>query len=182
MGTDKASLVVDGQPMAARIADLLSAACRGPVLEVGPGYSRLLSLTEDPAGEGPLVAVAAGAAALRRKGWLGPALVLSCDLPAITRPVLDWLAGSPGEGAVVPVVGGRRQPLCARWSAADLSAAGWLAGAGQRSLRGLPGARPCRLADERTWGPVAGAEAFADADTPEDLAGLAVVRPGPGGL
>lgn len=173
MGTDKAALVVDGRPLAVRLADLLGAACGGPVLEVGPGRSGLPWLIEDPAGAGPLVAVAAGAAALRARGWHGAVLVLACDLPLLTPQALGLLATWPGDASVVPVVGGRSQPLCARWSAAGLAAAEERAAGGQRSLRGLPGPGTRRLAAAE-WGAVDGAATFSDVDTPEDLAMLAV--------
>ena len=151
MGTDKASLVIGGEPMAARLASLLVAACGGPVLEIGPGRSGLPWLTEDPAGAGPLVAVAAGGAALRAGRWRGAALVLACDLPLLTPTALRLLAIWPGVGSVVPVVEGRAQPLCARWSGLDLMAAGERVAAGQRSLQGLPRPGACVLGRGR-WG------------------------------
>lgn len=172
MGADKASLVVHGEPLARRIAGLLTFMCRGPLIEVGPGRSGFPAVTEDPPGSGPLAAVAAGAGELGRLGWSGSALVLSCDLPLLSAPALALLARWPGEDAVVPQVGGRRQPLCARWSPADLTAAVTLAASGQRSLHGLPGAGGVVVLTEADWSGVADARSFSDADTPEELAAL----------
>jgi len=183
MGTDKALLRSElGVPWAESVGRLLVEVA-DPVIEVGPGWSGLPSVLEELRGEGPLVAVAAGAAALAAQGWSGPALVLSCDLPRLKSAVVRWLAGWPGHGGVVPVVGGRPQPLCARWSAADLAAAGSRVAEGERSLRGLPGSAPCSFVGPSEWTLVADADAFADADTPAEAAqaGVLLARGASGG-
>ena len=168
MGSDKATLVVAGAPSARRIASLLSRVAH-PVLEVGPGCSGLASVREDPLGEGPLVAVAAGGRALRRLGHSGPALVLACDLPLVDESLLRFLARRPGPTSVVPEVEGRSQPLCARWSLADLTAAAALAAAGERALRAMAWDPGTDRPGEPEWSAVASARTFADADSPDDL-------------
>lgn len=173
MGVDKTLLVVDGMTVSAQLGHLLAAACH-PVIEVGPGHSGLPSVREDPPGEGPLAAIAAGAAELGNLGWSGPAIVLAADLPRLSAAVVRFLAAWPGEGAVLPVVGGRSQPLCARWAAADLAAAAVRVAEGVRAVRGLPGAGACSVVTEREWGAVARADAFADVDEPEDLLRLGI--------
>src|SRR5579875_3747236 len=136
MGTDKASLRFGGVSAAARLGRLLEAVA-DPCVEVGPGRSGLPAMREEPPGEGPLVAVGAASDWLAAHGAGGAALVLACDLPLVNRAVLERLAGWPGEATVIPFIGGRDQPLCARWSAADLQRARVLAAAGERSLRWL---------------------------------------------
>lgn len=170
MGADKAALSVGGVPMAVRLGAILRAGLDGPVIEVGPGRSGLPTVSD--AGIGPLTALAAAARAL--EAWDGPAVVLACDLPRFSPEALDLLAGWPGDGAVLPVIGGRRQPLCARWAATDLTAACRRAADGQRSLRGLPGAGACTTLTEADLPPGVGAEVFLDVDSPEDLATLGV--------
>lgn len=174
MGTDKASLRLgdDPTPLGARLGALLDAVAEGPVLEVGPGRSGLQAVADDEPGGGPLQAIAAGARALTGLGWDGATLVLACDLPLLSPLAVRFLADWPGQGAVVPVVAARRQPLCARWAASDLRAAERLAGEGQRSLRGLP-ASPALLTGA-TWPAGVTAATFADADTPADLAAAGV--------
>ncbi|MHB1961839.1 MAG: molybdenum cofactor biosynthesis protein MoaE [Acidimicrobiales bacterium] len=167
MGRDKATLPMGGQSMAERLGRLLSAV-GGPVLEVGPGHSGLPVVRDEPAGQGPLAAVAAGARALGELGWRGPAVVLACDLRRLTAEALALLAGWPGEGAVVPEVDGRRQPLCARWSPADLSAAVVAADAGRRAVGDLPAVPPGTALTPELWAP-ADRWVFADADRPDDL-------------
>jgi molybdopterin-guanine dinucleotide biosynthesis protein A len=171
MGFDKARLEVSGALNVVRLAGLLEAASR-PAIEVGPGVSGLEAVREDPVGAGPLVAVCAGAAALRAHGYAGPAIVVACDLPLLGRGVLPWLAGWPGAGSVVPVVEGYPQPLCARWSASDLTAVAALVSGGERSMKALLGRPGVLLVDEKGWPHGVSARDFADVDTPEDAARL----------
>lgn len=169
MGTDKALLLVAGQPNARRLAALLSRVAH-PVVEVGPAVSGLASVREDPPGGGPLVAVACGGRALRALGHAGPALVLACDLPFVDEDLLVFLAGREGDASVIPDVSGRSQPLCARWSAVDLAVAGALSAAGERALRSVPWDPATDRPDESSWSSVVSPRAFADVDTPDDLA------------
>jgi molybdenum cofactor guanylyltransferase len=169
MGRDKADLVVEGERLADRTARVLAQVC-APVLEVGPGRSRLDSVLEDPPGGGPLVAVAAGRRGLLEQGYAGPAVVLAVDMAAVEPPLLHFLATFPGEGSVVPFVTGRAQPLCARYSAATLAVAERLAAGGERSMRALVHeAGDLQWAGPRMWGAVVDDRAFLDLDTPADL-------------
>jgi molybdopterin-guanine dinucleotide biosynthesis protein A len=152
MGQDKAALFAE------RLAALLSAVA-APVLEIGPGRTTLPALA-DP-GQGPLCALAAAPA-------VGDALVLACDLPFVTAELLRFLADQPGTA--VPVVGGRMQPLCARYAAADLARAAAVVAGGGQSMRDLLHGADVAWLDEAAWGGVAEARHFADVDTPEDLA------------
>jgi molybdopterin-guanine dinucleotide biosynthesis protein A len=87
----------------------------------------------------------------------------------------DW----PGECSAVPVVAGWPQPLCARWSSADLAAATELVDAGERSMKPLLARSRLVLLDEATWPAEVVASAFADVDTPADLDRLGLSwRPG----
>lgn len=176
MGADKTSLRVLGQPVVERLAGLLVAVA-GPVLEVGPGCTGLAVAPEPRGGEGPLVALASGRAGLAGLDHHGPALVLACDLPLMSESLLRLLAGWPGGPAgggpsIVPVVGGRPQPLCSRLSPATLDAAAGLAAGGARSLRALLAAAPVTWLQEPEWGRAATAATFTDTDSPADLDAL----------
>lgn len=173
MGHDKARLLVAGEPLARRTARLL-AAVAAPALEVGPGVTDLEAVREEPPGDGPLAAIVAGAQALGRLGHRGPALVLACDLPLLTADALAVVAGRPGARSVLPFLGGRAQPLCARWSADDLDEAAVRLARGERSLAGLPDRRDAEILDELAWPSGVGAGALRDADTPAELAALGV--------
>lgn len=169
MGSDKALLEVDGLPNAVRLAGVLRQVA-APVVEVGPGRSGLLAVTEEPAGSGPLVALSAGAALLERLGHAGPALVLACDLPFVDAEALEVLVAWPEGGSVVPVAGGQPQPLCARWSASDLRWAARLVEAGERSMKALLNRPGVEFVDEEQWpGREPAGRVFADVDTAEDL-------------
>ena len=169
MGCDKAQLVVGEWTLARRSAHLLRLVTDAAV-EVGPGYSGLHATREDPAGEGPLAAIAAGRHLLRESGHEGAALVLACDLPLVSLALLKFLAEYDAPGTVLPVVDGRAQPLCAKWGAVDLDQAGALVASGVHSLRHLVDQPDVTLLDESAWGHVATATTFADVDRPEDLA------------
>jgi molybdopterin-guanine dinucleotide biosynthesis protein A len=161
MGRDKATIVVGGVTLAARTARLLSAVA-SPCVEVGPGRSGLQAVEEKPRGGGPLVAVAAGVVALPRNA---SALVVACDLPRLTEPILQWLADHPAPGSVVPVWEGRPQPLCARWSGPALAHAVELAGTGARSMNALLGGSDALVVTP----PPGLAAALMDVDTPDQL-------------
>lgn len=173
MGSDKASLRLspsDPETLAERTGRLASAVA-AIALEVGPGRSSLPAVSEEPPGAGPLAAVAAGFQALTARGWGGPVLVVATDLPHLTEPLLRWLAGHPSESSVVPLRDGRVQPLCARYSRADLETATRLVRGGRQTMRDLVEATVPLLVAEDVWadaGP-GGVAAIDDVDTPEDL-------------
>ena len=164
MGTDKARLVVNGETLAARAARVLAAVC-DPVIEVGQGITGLPAIQEDPAGAGPLVALAAGVGAL---GSPRAVVLLACDLPFVTPALLRLLVEWPGTGTVIPVVEGRHQYACARYGGATLERAQVALRTGESSLRGVADSGFETLT-EAEWGHVADGRAFADVDTPDDL-------------
>jgi molybdopterin-guanine dinucleotide biosynthesis protein A len=171
MGTDKALLEVDGRRLAERGASVLAAVC-DLVLEVGPGVSGLPAVQEDPAGHGPLAALGAGAAELRRLGHAGPVLLLAVDMPYVDTALLQLLADRPGLPTAVPVADGQPQPMCARYGPDALAAVPRLLAAGERSLRGLLAAVEVGWVERAEWEPVGGPDALRDLDTPDDLTRL----------
>ncbi|HEX6476760.1 MAG TPA: molybdenum cofactor guanylyltransferase [Acidimicrobiales bacterium] len=171
MGRDKATLTVGGQSLAERVAACLSQVT-APVLEVGPGHTGLPRAPEDRPGAGPLSALVAGWHALTAQGHRGPVVVVACDLPRVSEPLLRLIASHPGSGSVVPVVDGRPQPLCARFSAAALAHGAVMVGAGRRSLGPLLDHPDVRWLEPAQWSRVVDDADFADIDTPDDLARL----------
>jgi molybdopterin-guanine dinucleotide biosynthesis protein A len=143
------------------------------VLEIGPGWSALPAVREEPPGSGPLAAVAAGAAALRTGGHDGPVLVLAVDMPFVTVELLRLLATRPGPATAVPRAGGHPQVLCARYGPEALAAVDRVLAAGGVSLRRLLEAADAGFEvgwiEPEEWGGVAGSVALADVDTPDDL-------------
>lgn len=170
MGSPKAVIVVEGRSLGARTADALGAVAR-PVFEVGPGFTDLATVA-DP-GVGPLGAIAAGAGALGAAGHAGPVLVVACDLPMLDAALLRLIADRPGAGTVIPIAGGRAQPLCARWAWSALARSADLVARGERRMDALTaGEEAVDWLDEAVWAGVCGAHVLDDADTPEELASI----------
>ena len=169
MGGDKALLEVDGLSLAQRTANVLAAVV-APLLEVGPGRTTLPAVEEQPAGEGPLTAAAAGFRALSDLGHVGPVMVVATDLPRLSVAVVRALAAHPSAGSVVALVAGRPQWLAARWSPWAVGRAPGLVGQGQRRMGAL--ADDVEWLDGSEW-----AGDLIDVDTPADLrhAGLVPV-------
>ncbi len=168
MGQDKASMIFEGERLAARVGRVLAAVAT-PALEVGGGWSGLAQAERDPR-QGPLPAIAAGWQSLNSLGHFGDVLVVATDLPWISIDTLRWLSGRPGSASVVPAVGGRAQPLCARWSSPDLDRAVLLVENGERRASAVFGT-DTEFPDESVWGSSLPAEVFQDVDRPEDIPG-----------
>ncbi|MHB1487768.1 MAG: molybdenum cofactor guanylyltransferase [Acidimicrobiales bacterium] len=182
MGRDKATIEVNGIASAVRLGQILSKVI-APAFEVGPGRSGLFPVHDAEPDQGPLVALAAGWASLRAAEHRGPVVVLACDLGLLSEDLIRFLAQWPGDHSVVPVVDGRPQPLCARWSEASLASAAAHVANGERSLHPLlagrfaPGPEPgsadapasVEFLHEDSWSQVADARCFEDFDTPADL-------------
>jgi molybdopterin-guanine dinucleotide biosynthesis protein A len=168
MGRDKALIEVGGVTLADRAAAVLAEVC-DPVIEVGPGYTSLCAVREDPPRSGPLRALQAGWDELRRRGHDGPVLVLATDMPSVTPGLLRWLAERPGGRTAIPHVGGYPQPMCARYVPATLDLIRDSVAAGRTSLRDLLESSEVDWITPEEWAEATGAEAFDDVDTPEDL-------------
>lgn len=168
MGRDKATLIFDGVTLATRTSDLLEQVTT-TVVEVGEGASGIAAVSETPRGAGPLAAIVAGHLALLARGldMRASCLVVACDLPRLTRSVLDTLATWPSAGSVFPIIDGMTQPLCARWSWEDLADAASAFHSGARSLRQFPDRARATLLDESIW--KTQRDAFVDVDCPQDL-------------
>ena len=165
LGVDKATLILDGETLAARAARLLTQRC-SEVVEVGPGVTTLRAVRETPAGAGPLAALVAGANALcdPETDTAGPLVLLACDLPWVA-PVLDALIAAPAHAEVVVPVDedGRRQYVCARYGPRAVTAAHALVAGGERSLHALVAS----IDDVLEVGGFAPGT-FADVDVPDD--------------
>ena len=163
LGVDKATLVVDGEPLAVHAGRVLASVC-APVVEAGFGVSGLPAVREEPPGSGPLAGFLAGCDALQQTDSVGSVVLLACDLPFADEALLRWLVDQPGAGSFVPTVRGADQYACSRWSPQAIATARDRCRAGDRALKALLSAGDIiRLAaDDR-------ADALVDVDTPEDV-------------
>jgi molybdenum cofactor guanylyltransferase len=168
MGRDKADIVVAGERLADRAARVLAAVCE-PLLEVGPGRSRLDAVADTEPRAGPLAALATGTGELRARGYDGAVLLLGVDLPFVAPSLLRLIAEHPAVETVTPVADGMRQSCCARYAPAALDTATQLVARGERALHNLLSVVPVFEITETEWRAVAPTDAFADLDTPEDL-------------
>jgi molybdopterin-guanine dinucleotide biosynthesis protein A len=173
-GTDKPALAVGGRTLLDRVLAACAAAERTVV--VGPRRPTALPVRwtrEQPAGGGPLPALAAGLAALAGAGRPGTVVVFAADLPFLTAPTVAALtaalAGAEGcEGVLLTDPGGRDQPLAAAYLAEPLRREIALLGTEHGSLNGLPlRLLTGELALRRIADPTG--EAAFDCDTWEDV-------------
>jgi molybdenum cofactor guanylyltransferase len=168
MGTDKAFVVVDGAPMALRVARAMQAADAQRVICVGGDLDRLGALGLDTApdlhpGDGPLGGLLSAFEATAHAEMV---LVAPCDLlapsAAAFRAIVDALHVSSALG-VVPLARGVRQPLNGAYRAAARAPLAGAFAAGERSVKGAIAVISIDEIDDID------AAALADADTPEDL-------------
>jgi molybdopterin-guanine dinucleotide biosynthesis protein A len=173
MGRDKAFLEVGGQPLAVRALRVLDEVCEDVVVASGDGR-RLAALgrpqVADVVGDaGPLAGIVAGLEGCRHD----LAAVLAVDLVRASAAVLELLAGAwGGEAAVVPVVGGRAQPLHAVWARSAAPALRKLLDAGERSAGAAAMALGGQAVGPEVWGRADPGGRFAtNLNEPADLTG-----------
>jgi molybdopterin-guanine dinucleotide biosynthesis protein A len=124
MGIDKPEQHVGGR----RLLDVALAAVAEAedVVVVGPPRAvpdDIVVVCEEPAGSGPVAAIAAGLSAL--PGDPADIAVLAADMPRITRDTVAALAAARGDAPVAVAVdhAGRAQYLTAVWDSGALAAA-----------------------------------------------------------
>ena len=121
MGTDKAFVTVEGQPMAGRVAAALHDAGASEVLAVGGDLDRLagagLDARPDPRqGTGPLGGLLSAFAVVRQPA----VVVLATDLAWIDVPTITSLVVALTDGVDAAVARtGHWEPLCAAWRVAS---------------------------------------------------------------
>lgn len=168
MGVDKATLRFDGELISSRLARLLSA-YTDPTLEVGPGYSSLVSVREELSGQGPMYALGAGWEALRQRGVVGSVLVLACDMPIVAGEFIQWLASHPNSNSVIPLLDAKPQPLCARWSVNDLAKISEALRKGVRSFKTLYQSIDALYVDTEDWAHLGISVGLSDIDSQDDI-------------
>ncbi|MCU1501346.1 MAG: putative molybdenum cofactor biosynthesis protein [Ilumatobacteraceae bacterium] len=138
MGRDKATLEVDGEAMAAHVADALRAAGCDPIVAIGGDARAMAALGLEPVtdlypGDGPLGGIITALGALAEPTTSAPqtwvhgegvasvdaavdaVVVVSCDLPWLTATTIQRVIAGLGEHDVAVAHGERREPLCAVW-------------------------------------------------------------------
>jgi molybdopterin-guanine dinucleotide biosynthesis protein A len=154
MGTDKALLKLDGEPLLARTVRLaqglsptVAIACPDPdrYRDCLPQDVRWLPEAQPEGPRGPLAALAMALPRLEG-AWV---LLLACDLPHLDRePLRQWAAQLPGlssgVSAAVPRTERGWEPLCGFYrTTAQASLEDWLA-QGRRDFQGWLDTQPVR--------------------------------------
>jgi molybdopterin-guanine dinucleotide biosynthesis protein A len=160
MGEDKAWLDWDGQPLLAHICTLLAGCVDGPVVVVRsspdqslPPLPEAVQVVDDPEpGQGPLLGVAVGLAAVGRVAE--GAFVCATDLPLLQPAFVRCLVaalGDPGTDPVdvaLPVVGGSWHPLAAAYRTGVADEAHEAVRSGRRRVTDFVASRRHLLLDE----------------------------------
>lgn len=154
MGTDKALLRLGGRTLIEIVVQTLLGITSDVVVAAGqlprPGWPRLgVPLVADRVpGRGPAAGLDAGLRAVQA----GSAVVVACDMPFLNTNLLRRLIAELGSfDAVVPVCGGRRQPLHAVYSRSCLPALDQILEAGGSLNDLLARVRTRVLAEEEVW-------------------------------
>lgn len=114
MGTNKALLKINERPNIERIITSLSPMFSHPILVTNdPEVYRFLgvkTVTDYFPGKGPLAGIHAGLKA----SPIETNFIVACDMPFVSGELAEALVNrSDGCDAVIPVIGGRQQPLFA---------------------------------------------------------------------
>jgi molybdopterin-guanine dinucleotide biosynthesis protein A len=137
LGQNKAFLVLDGQPLVARTVDRLAALSDDfLVVTSEPNRFEHLELSvrlvpDERPGEGALMGIYSGLRAARH----AHALVVACDMPFLSLPLLRYMLDLANDyDVVIPRVAGLLEPLHAIYGQACLPAMRRLLDQGQRRI------------------------------------------------
>ncbi|MGE5483736.1 MAG: formate dehydrogenase accessory sulfurtransferase FdhD [Ignavibacteriales bacterium] len=174
MGSDKASLVIDGRPMIARVVDVLKEVF-ADVMIVGKNPERfqapgVRTIGDSITGSGPLVGIYSALSACETPYCF----VVACDMPCARPALVRWMVEEcDGYDAFVPKIGPYLEPLFATYSKKCLIPIRDCLERGDYRVRGIFPEINMGYADEtgiRAIDP--DLESFTNIDTREDLRSL----------
>ncbi len=129
---DKCWCEIAGVPMIVRVSQVVAPVVNETLVVGGtqaPTGTRLVP--DDDLGAGPLAAIATGMRATEAALYL----VVSCDIPLVTSALLRYLLDNADDGdAVVPIIAGGREPLCAVYARQCLPAINQALASGRRRV------------------------------------------------
>ena len=171
MGSDKASLLLDGQSLLHRVTATMRQVFPKVMLSVRQPRPEidLPQIRDDPAYAGPLAGLASGLAAADT-GWV---FAVGCDMPFIMPEVIELMwQRREGCQAVVPVVQGYPQPLAAFYARTSLGVMRTLQESdGKKSLQAvLKRLEVCYVEESQIQSVDPCLRSFLDLDTLQDLA------------
>jgi molybdopterin-guanine dinucleotide biosynthesis protein A len=168
MGADKAFIEVGGVSMIERVVAALEPLTDRIVLVTSGPDERPNAILDLYPGAGPVGGIVTGLQAL----GAGLHLVAACDMPELQAAVLALLQESCRDGfdAVVPVVGGRPEPLCALYSAsAEQPLRAFLEEGGRAAHQALERLRVRWICEEALRAVDPRLATFININTPDDL-------------
>jgi molybdopterin-guanine dinucleotide biosynthesis protein A len=150
MGSDKALLSLDGEPLVARIARVVEAAAGSAVIVGDPQLYSVFHYTviqDSIPNSGPLAGIEA-ALSYSDSDWN---LIVACDMPGVTSDGLTELIANSREHSkehsqadvCIPTLHGQAQPLCAMYHRRALSVV--RAALLRRCLKIMDAIRPLRI-------------------------------------
>jgi len=177
-GSDKALALLEGRTLLVRTAQLVEEVCGNvKIVSSAAGYedSGISILQDGWPGQGPLGGILTSIREARRISQ-GPAwtLIVSCDMPFLTRDWLGFLCQRALKSAaevVVPESGTGLEPLCACWRGDALETLETAFNEGVRKVtEGMKRLR-MEVLDEQAWKRFdTGGRLFWNMNTPEDYA------------
>jgi len=169
MGTDKASLLFDGQTLLQSVIATMQQVFPKVIVSVRQPRAgiELPQICDEQPDGGPLAGLVASLGQITTP-W---AFMVACDMPFVVPEVVELLAGYRlKHQAVVPVVHGHPQPLAAFYAASCLAPLRENLAAQQNSLRGVLKQLDVRYVGEaELLGADAQLRSFFDLDTPQDV-------------
>jgi molybdopterin-guanine dinucleotide biosynthesis protein A len=187
-GTDKALVRLGGKTMLQRTGELLESVCHDVTIVAPDGKyadAPWPVLADRWPGEGPLGGILTALNSIRAADppddfftlIHGPcpfALILSCDMPFLTREFLAFLknrAVNSEAMIVAPERSGRIEPLCASWCSQSAAAIQAAFEAGGRKVSEAMKHVPMEVLDESAWKRFdSHGRLFQNMNTPEDYA------------
>ena len=185
-GSDKASATLRGRPLLQWVRDALAPAVDELIIVAAAGQTLPpmhpaipATLVEDHEPErGPLGGLATGFAVAASP----VCFAASCDVPLLQTPVVERIVDAlAGHDAVLPEVGGFQQPLAAAYRSEPALAAAEaaLAAGGNRVIDAFAALDVFALGEDRLAPLDPDLRSFRNANTPEELAELAVLLDAP---
>jgi molybdopterin-guanine dinucleotide biosynthesis protein A len=157
-GSDKALALLNGKSLLTRTALLVADVCPNvKIVSSTEAHARsgIAVLRDGWPGEGPLggilTAICETRKISREPAW---SLIVSCDMPFLTREWLDFLckqASNSGAQVVVPESGNGLEPLCACWHSDALETLETAFGQGVRKVTQAMKRLPMEVLDEQAW-------------------------------
>ena len=185
-GSDKAAALLRGRPLLQWVRDALAPVVDEIVIVTAAGRALPpmhpalpVAVVEDrEPGRGPLVGIAAGLAAASAP----VCFAASCDAPLLVSAVAERVVGAlGGHDAVVPEVGGFRQPLAAacRREPCRAAAEAALAAGVNGVMDAFAGLDVLALGEEALARVDPDLRSFRNANTPDELAAIAALLDAP---